>query len=665
MELLQIKGIGPKKVSSLEKAGIHSILDLICYYPYRYQQYVIEPLSASQEKKSICVIATVMNEAKVFYFRRNFNRMTFQVMIENKIVSVVIFNRVFLKQHLQVGRKIVLFGSYDVQKNTFTASNIKFELFTSDMIEPIYHAISGVTNKEIHQMITTALTMPYEVDDFIPLPYQQQYDFMDKRNALQILHNPQEMDMLKKARHRMIYEELFMYMFKVNYLTYQHKKNNIGIAKKFDEQKLDALIKSLPFSLTEDQALAVEAIKNDLFAPKRMNRIVLGDVGSGKTIVAMLGLYMNFLAEYQGAFMAPTELLAYQHYETISHLFANAGMRVALLLGSMKKSEKEEVAAMLEAGSVDVVIGTHALLSQNVVFSNLGLVITDEQHRFGVHQRGVLQNKGIQPDVLYLSATPIPRTYAQMLYQDMDTSYIKMKPAGRKDILTYVKKEFEITDVLYKMLEELKAGHQIYVVAPLIEGDEESGLHDVNELKEKLDTAFAHKVPIGILHGKMKKAEKDVVMEEFESGKLPILISTTVIEVGIDVKNATMMVIFHAERFGLATLHQLRGRVGRNDVQSYCYLISDMEKERLRVMEESNDGFYISEMDFKLRGSGDLFGLEQSGDMKFILSDMKRDYKIMEQAGKDSKAFLEENIAQQFSLYPQYKRYMKTLDFID
>jgi ATP-dependent DNA helicase RecG len=377
-------------------------------------------------------------------------------------------------------------------------------------------------------------------------------------------------------------------------------------------------------------------------------------------------MYINYLAGYQSSLMAPTEILARQHYDNMTKLFSKTDVKIGLLVGSMKASEKKKVCKQLEDGTIDMVVGTHALLSDNVAFNNLGLVITDEQHRFGVNQRSILQNKGVLSDVLYLSATPIPRTYALTIYGDMDTSIIKTKPSGRKEIITKLVKNKEVKDVLNIMLNEIKDGHQVYVVAPLIEDEEgESNLNDVVKLKEKFDMAFNNKVRVEILHGKMKNSDKDAIMEEFKNGDVKVLISTTVIEVGVDVKNATMMVIFNAERFGLATLHQLRGRVGRNDLQSYCYLISDAEAERLKVMEESNDGFYISEKDFELRGEGDLFGTRQSGDMVFKMGDIRRDFKILVQCKNDANEFVRENIEDNFKKYPQFLKTIKELEFID
>ena len=385
----------------------------------------------------------------------------------------------------------------------------------------------------------------------------------------------------------------------------------------------------------------MKEILNDLESPTRMNRLLQGDVGSGKTIVSFIGMYANHLCGYQSALMAPTEILATQHYINLVKFLKGTKVNVALLTGSTPKKEKNEIYKGLSDGTISMVIGTHALIQDEVEYNNLGLVITDEQHRFGVHQRANLQNKGVKPDVLYMSATPIPRTYALTIFGDMDVSTIKEKPKGRQKIDTIVKKNSEIKDVLEMMYEELKNKHQIYVIAPLIEESENSDLTTVNELRDQMKLAFKDKYKIDIVHGKMSGGAKDIIMEQFKNNEVQILISTTVVEVGVDVPNATTMVIFDADRFGLSTLHQLRGRVGRGTSKSQCILISDSDTERLKIMEREDDGFVISEEDFKLRGHGDLFGTKQSGDMTFKIASIKNDYKILLQAKKDSKEYLE------------------------
>ena len=411
--------------------------------------------------------------------------------------------------------------------------------------------------------------------------------------------------------------------------------------KYFDQNKLESFIQTLPFSLTEGQNEALSLILNDIRSNKKMNRLVLGDVGSGKTIISFISIYANYLAGYQSVLMAPTEVLARQHFLSALNYFREFNLTIDLLVGSMTKKEKERVKERLVSGEIDFLIGTHAIIEESVAFYRLGLTVTDEQHRFGVKQREILKSKGEVPDALYMSATPIPRTYALTLYGDLDVSFIRHKPVGRKEIITKIKKYSELKEVLLHVLEEIKKGHQVYVVASIIDDNEELDLKSVETLKEKFNVAYQGKVPIEILHGKLKQKEKDAIMQRFKDNETKILISTTVIEVGVDVKNATIIVIFDADRFGLATIHQLRGRVGRNDLDSYCYLICDKEIERLKVLEQSNDGFYIAEKDLELRGEGDLFGIRQSGVKTFKIADLKNDLKIMVQAKQDSEEYLQ------------------------
>lgn len=666
MDISLIGGVGDKLLDYLNKLKLYTVEDLLEYYPYRYE--IIKVIKMSEVKPlTLCTIKGVVeSEPHVTYINKKFNKMTFRLNADGYLVNVTIFNRGFYKNNLKIGRVVNVIGKYDNVRNSFTASDIKFELITGVKVLPVYHLVSGLNNKVLTKIINDSFSLRVDLEDDIPSYLKEKYNFMDKKEALYNIHFPHSTEALKKARLRCIYEEFFVFMFKMNYLKYQYDLNNVGVSRKVDYLEVSKFIDTLPFQLTDDQLATVRDIYNDLISHKRMNRLVLGDVGSGKTCVAEIGMYINYMAGYQSSMMAPTEILARQHYEGIKNIFAKTNIKVSLLVGSMKKSEKKKIYAEIQNGEVDILVGTHALISEEVHFKNLGLVITDEQHRFGVNQRGLLQNKGILSDVLYLSATPIPRTYALTLYGDMDTSIIKQKPNGRKEIITKVVNVKNLKQVLFHMLEEVKAGHQIYVVAPLIEDEDgNSDLIDVLKLKEKFDIAFNNKVKTAILHGKKKNSEKDDVMNRFKNGDIKILISTTVIEVGVDVKNSTMIVIFNAERFGLATLHQLRGRVGRNDLQSYCYLISDASAPRLKVMEESNDGFYISQKDFELRGEGDLFGTKQSGDMIFKIGDIKRDFKILVQCKNDANIFVEKNTVNNFKDYPQYLKILKELEFLD
>ena len=641
-ELKDVKGIGPKSLSLLNKIGINTIEDLVTHYPFRYDLLERSDLSKVNDGDKIVIDGKIESVPILLRFKAGLNKMNFRLVTQSGVVGVSIFNRAFLKSQLSVGNGITVIGKFDKSKNVITASDIKMEtLSNKTKIEPIYHCTNGLSNKNMSTYINMALLMyGKDIPDYIPMKYIEKYNFLNKKTSLNVIHNPSTNEKLKDVTVRLKYEELFEFMFKINYLKQMNKKKNNGLFRIIDREKLNKFIKKIPFTLTNDQNKAIEEIVSDLEAPHRMNRLLQGDVGSGKTIVAFTGMYANYLSGYQSALMAPTEILATQHYNNLVNFFKGTGVKIALLTGSTSKKDKTVIYKGLEDGSIGMVVGTHALIQDEVVYQNLGLVITDEQHRFGVHQRANLQNKGLTPDVLYMSATPIPRTYALTIFGDMDVSTIKERPKGRQKIDTYVKKNSEITDVLEMMYNELKSGHQVYVIAPLIEESENSDLTTVNELKNQMKLAFKDLYKIDIVHGKMSSGAKDIIMEQFKNNEVQILISTTVVEVGVDVPNATTMVIFDADRFGLSTLHQLRGRVGRGTSKSQCILISDSDTERLKIMEREDDGFIISEEDFKLRGHGDLFGTKQSGDMSFKIASVKNDYKILLQAKKDSKEYL-------------------------
>ena len=566
-----------------------------------------------------------------------------------------------MKNNLSVGKCICLTGKYNKVNNKFTATNILLKPILNTIIEPIYHIKGTIKNKSLNNIILYTLdNINYK--NTLPNYLIEKYKMKDELTSLKEIHNPHNYENLKQAKITLKYKELFDFMFKINYLKLKRKQDENNIIKNIDEDKLQELIKSIPFSLTKDQLKAIKDIVDDFKDDKRMNRIIIGDVGSGKTIVAFLAIYANYLAGYQSGLLAPTEILALQHYENIKKIL---NINIALLTSSTKKNERKKILEKLKNNEIDCIIGTHSIINEEVTFNNLGLVITDEQHRFGVNQRKNLQNKGINVDVLYMSATPIPRTYALTIYGDMDISEIRTKPNGRKEVITKLYKETELKNALKLMLDEIKKGHQIYVISPLVEENENNNLYDVEKLKEKMDIAFNNKIPIEILHGKLKNKEKEAIMNNFKEGSTKILISTTVIEVGVDVKNATCIVIFNAERFGLSTLHQLRGRVGRNNLTSYCILISNYEKERLNVLTESNDGFYISEKDFELRGSGNIFGTKQSGEINFKIADIKTDLKILKQCNKDSEEFINNNIDTNFENNKYYQNIISQINFID
>ena len=654
--LEDIKGIGPKSLLALKALNLYTKDDVINYFPYRYNVYTPVKLRECSEGDTCTITGYVESTAKVFFIRKNLNKLSFAFNTGSELVNVTIFNRAYLKPNIRIKSYISVIGKYNRKSNTFMASDIKLTPITKTVIDPVYHLNQGIKRSNFKKLVDEILDNTVEIKSNVPDYLIEKYNFINKKEAVTNVHKPKDINSLKKADLHLIYEELFTFMLKVSYLKEKNASDGKFNIKSFDEDKVNTFISSLPFNLTDGQMQAVDDIKGDFLSKKKMNRLILGDVGSGKTIVSFIALYMNMLAGYQGVLMAPTEILAVQHFNNMKSLFGDK-LKIQLLTSSTKKGERNKILQNLKNGETQVLIGTHSLLNYELVYNNLGLVITDEQHRFGVNQRQILQEKGKDVDVLYMSATPIPRTLALTIYGDMDITEIRTKPGGRKEIITKIFKNSELKNVLEKMLDEIKAGHQIYVVAPLID-DEEDEKMNVISLKDKFDVAFNGMVPTGLLHGKMKPNQKDEVMNSFKNGDTKILISTTVIEVGVDVKNATMMVIFNAERFGLATLHQLRGRVGRNDMQSYCYLISDYDAERLKVLEESNDGFYISEQDFKLRGGGDIFGIRQSGEQIFKIANLNRDYKILMQCKSDAEEFLK---SKNLDVYKEQKEILENL----
>lgn len=634
-----MKGIGPKSIASLNRMGIFKVEDFVTYYPYRYELIKRSHLDMAEDLSKVIVDGMIESIPVLNFYGHKKNTMRFFMHTQNRQLQVVIYNRAYLKRMLFPGKEITVIGKYEKKHSRIVVSEIRFGKIERETIERVYHLTEGISRKNFTNYVDIALSFPYSVEDYVPRELNEKYHLLDKKDAIKEIHHPTNSNLLQEARKKLIYEELFCYMLKVEYMK-QKRKKVLGIERMDSIDPVFAFIKSLPFSLTEDQQKSLHEILQDMKTPYQMNRLLQGDVGSGKTIVAVLAMYYNSLCGYQSAFMAPTEILAQQHYESLLKLFESTKLHIELLTGTMKKSKRKQILKELEDGNIDILVGTHALISEDVTYSNLGLVITDEQHRFGVEQRTRLTKKGTLPDMLSMSATPIPRTYALTVYGDMDLSNIETMPSGRKAVKTLIRREEEIKDVLTRMYEELKQGHQIYVIAPLICDLEDSDKNDVETVYQNMEKAFGKKYQIGRLHGQMKAEEKEEVMNAFKNNESQILISTTVIEVGVDVKNATMIVIFNAEQFGLATLHQLRGRVGRNDLDCSCILISNEEKERLQILVQSNNGFEISEEDFKMRGGGDLFGNKQSGDMVFKIADLKRDFKTLQLAKLDSEAFL-------------------------
>lgn len=664
LELENIEGVGPKTKELLNKIKIYSVSDLLYYYPYRYDIIKRSDLSNLEDGDKIIIDGVIEGQPTIIYINKNLKKIIFRISNKIAVLNVTLYNKTYLYQDLKFGKEVTIIGKYNKLKNTIIATDIRFGLLPpTAKIEPIYYTTSGLSVKQISKFITSILYDDYEVVDLVPRYLNEKYNLLSKKIAIQNIHNPVDILMLKKARQKIKYEELFMYVLKLNYLKRKISNDTNAIERVIDREKIDKFINNLPFKLTLDQSKAVNDIINDLSIKKRMNRLLQGDVGSGKTIIAFISIYANYLSKYQSALMVPTEILAKQHYEEAKKIFADYKMNIALLTSSTSSKDKKEIYDGLESGKINLVIGTHSLIQDSVSYKKLGLVITDEQHRFGVHQRDTFKNKGISPDILSMSATPIPRTYALTIYGDTDISSIKSKPIGRKEIITIFKKEKDITDVLLMMKKELDLNHQIYVVAPMIDVDEDDERESVNDLEEKMNKAFGKVCKIGIIHGKLDSKEKNKIMNNFENGKINILISTTVIEVGVNVPNASMIVIFDANMFGLSTLHQLRGRVGRSDIQSYCILVAKESLERLRLLEKTNDGFEISEYDFQVRGEGDLFGTRQSGELGLKMASVKKDFKMLLKAKEDADEFI--NMLFTFETNPEFEPIFTELKKID
>ena len=632
-----------KRLEILKQMNINTLEDLIMQYPYRYE--IIEEQYPTEEDDHLIIEATIISPVKIF-FKGRMSRMTFEV--EDRYLQhfqVTIFNRHFLRQYLKMETTITILGK--CQNHRITASDIKVKsLQEIKGIYPVYSVKEGMTQKSFRQYIKKALHLLHQqIEDFIPEKYLMQHHLIRKENALYCIHFPENKKDIKEALKYLKYEEFLKFQLTMQ-LIKQQRIQEIGIAKQFQIEVFQSWILSLPFVLTPDQQTAIKEIIEDLRSPHMMYRFLQGDVGSGKTVVSSAALYANYLAGFQGALMAPTEILATQHYQTLTHFFENTDVHIELLTGSLSVKEKEMVYDRIASGKADIIVGTHALFQEKVLYANLGLVITDEQHRFGVMQRKALKNKGQQVDFLIMSATPIPRTLAISMYGDMDVSTIKTMPKGRLPVITRYISSSSMKPILKDLKDYLAHGGQCYVICPLVEESENLDAKSAIQIAEAMQKYFQSQYCVGLLHGQMKEEEKERVMNGFLNNTIQILVSTTVIEVGVDVKNANMMVIYNAERFGMSQLHQLRGRIGRGKEQAYCYLMSSTSsqeaKERLKYLEKSVDGFEISSYDLKLRGPGEVLGQRQSGLPTFLVADLMKDFPILSIARKDADEIIQD-----------------------
>lgn len=634
---LKVLKINANKIQQLNELSLYTVRDLILHYPYRYNEMLATPL---HDETKVIIEGQLIDEPKVF-FKGRFSRLTFHVDYQGEALTITLFNRHFLKKNMHIGMKLTIVGKYNEARKAITASEIKLKpLEEISGITPVYSLKEGLTQKNFQGYVNKALSFyKGHIGNVIPDYLCQKYHLIDRQEALFKVHQPQNRSDVISALRYLKYEEFFKFQMTMQYIK-QNRTQDIGISKLIDKEQVNKFIQKLPFQLTEDQQKVVDDILIDLSSQKLMYRFVQGDVGSGKTVVAAISLYANYLAGYQGAMMAPTEILALQHYQSLQKLFKRTKVKIALLTGHLSLKEKKDIYQQLEEGQIDIIVGTHALFQEKVQYNQLGLVITDEQHRFGVEQRKALKNKGNKVDFLVMTATPIPRTLAISLYGDMDVSTIKTLPNGRKKVITRFVKGISMKPILKDLKDYLASGGQCYVVCPLVSESEAIEGRNASDISKAMASYFKGQYEVGLVHGQMSDEEKNQVMDAFKENKIQVLVSTTVIEVGVDVSNANMMVIYNAERFGLSQLHQLRGRVGRSKEQGYCYLLSQAsnpeQKERLEFLESHHDGFEVSEYDLKIRGPGDLLGQKQSGIPTFMIGDIFKDYHILEITRKDA-----------------------------
>ncbi|MCI6272885.1 MAG: ATP-dependent DNA helicase RecG [Erysipelotrichaceae bacterium] len=633
-------GITKKRIELFEKINIRNADELFSYYPFRYENLDKSVFKDWNKGDKVVFEATLISYPSTYRYSRLKSITKFKVFMEDNELEIVIYNRPWTS-NLKINQKLVIVGKYE-GLNKVTALNYSGKSIDDIVgITPVYSTTKDITQKIIHETMKKAFeNSKNDITNDIPFEYLSKYKLLNKVDAIRKIHFPQTMNDVSLALRTLKYEEFLKFYIAINLLKKNNDNKIVKNSKKFNYDDVFSLVNNLSFTLTKDQFRSVNEILDDLQSNKIMYRLLQGDVGSGKTLVAALGLYATYLSNEQSALLAPTEILAKQHYESLNQLFKPTGLKIKVLYSSMNSQVKKDILKELINGEIDILIGTHAIIQENVVFKNLGMVVADEQHRFGVEQRKKLLEKGEKVDFLLMSATPIPRTLAITLYGDMDISTIETMPSNRKPVKTVLIQENSFYSVINDIEEKLNMNEQIYIICSIIEENENFDARNTIDVYENLKKYFNGRYNVGLLHGKMSPEEKEDVMNLFSNNKIQILISTTVIEVGINVPNASVIIIYDAHRFGLSQLHQLRGRIQRGDKQGVCYLLTDNKNKesinRLKVLLKTNNGFDISSEDLRLRGPGDILGTRQSGVPSFILGDLFEDTKIINQARIDA-----------------------------
>lgn len=647
-----LKGVGPKRAAKLNRIGIYTIYDLLFYFPREYDdRRKITKIKDLKNKEKVTIEAIVSGSSTTLRPRKNVAITKIPIKDDTGICYMVFFNQSYIEKTFKIGDKIKVNGRVDISYGNIQIQNPIYSKNDKDSntnsIIPIYPLTNKLTNNEIIKLIKLAMSSNlHNIDEIFTVDMRKKLNLIGIDKAIKNIHFPESREMYKFSKYRLVFEEFLILQLGLLLVRSKLKNSKKGVVfNKVDRS--DELLERLPFPLTDAQSKVFTEIKKDMESDKIMNRLVQGDVGSGKTIIAILSIFKAIVSGYQTVMMAPTEILANQHFEEISNLLGSFNIKCELLVGSLKAKKKEELLEEIKKGNIDIVVGTHALIQDSVMFKRLGLAITDEQHRFGVKQRAKLTEKGITPDVLVMSATPIPRTLAMILYGDLDISIIDELPPGRQKIDTYAVSENMKMRAFEFLRKQIDEGRQAYIVCPLVEESETLDIKSATEVYEEMKELYGGNYNVGLLHGKMKPKEKDEIMKRFKENSIQILISTTVIEVGVNVSNANIMLIMNAERFGLAQLHQLRGRVGRGKYKSYCILINKSKnkvaRERMRIMEKTSNGFIISEKDLELRGPGEFFGIKQHGLPELKIANIFTDMKILKIAQNVANDILKED----------------------